>query len=69
MPTRPQAPAKAEPEKSKQRPYKIGGKTNGPELYDSGLSATEEAYIQEGKIEALTGAAKLRAKFTYGRGF
>jgi len=54
---------------SKQRSYKFGGKTPGPELYDDGLTALERKYITEGKTAALTGAAKLRALFFGGKGF
>jgi len=54
---------------SKQRSYKLGGKTPGPELYDDGLTTLERKYIVEGKSNALAGAAKLRAMFAGGKGF
>jgi len=56
-------------EGSKQRSYKIGGRTPGPELYDDGLTELERKYITEGKFAALTGAARLRAFFAKGTGF
>jgi len=54
---------------SKQRPYKIGGKTPGPDLFDDGLTTTERRYIKEGKTSALAGAAKQTARFRFGKGF
>ena len=54
---------------SKQRPFKIGGRTPGPELFDDGLSDTERRNIAEGKINALTGAAKQTGQFQSGKGF
>eukprot|EP00616_Rhizochromulina_sp_CCMP1243_P001966 CAMPEP_0118973250 /NCGR_PEP_ID=MMETSP1173-20130426/9532_1 /TAXON_ID=1034831 /ORGANISM="Rhizochromulina marina cf, Strain CCMP1243" /LENGTH=101 /DNA_ID=CAMNT_0006922869 /DNA_START=56 /DNA_END=361 /DNA_ORIENTATION=+ len=57
-------PAKAT--KSKQRPFKLGGPTPGPELYDDGLSPLERDYIKDGKSAALTGAAKIRYNFSKG---
>lgn len=46
--------------KSKQRPFRLGGKTPGPELYEDGLTQLERDLIAKGESNALTGAAKLR---------
>lgn len=54
---------------SKQRSYKIGGKTPGPELYDDGLTELERRLVNEGKTAALAGAAKQRGIFVQGKGF
>jgi hypothetical protein len=70
LPTALPAKAVAAPSKeSKQRSYRLGGKTAGPELYDDGLTALERKYITEGKSKALAGAAKLRSLFVEGKGF
>jgi hypothetical protein len=54
---------------SKQRAFKFGGPTRGPDLYDDGLTKLERKYIKEGKTNALAGAAKIRALFDSGKGF
>ena len=61
----------AAPGVSKQRGFKFGGRTPGPELYDDGLTVTERDYIDRGMKQALTGAAKLRFTFKQqgGKGF
>lgn len=59
----------AAPGVSKQRPFRFGGRTKGPEIFDDGLTELERKYISEGKSNALTGGAKLRFFFTKGNGF
>ena len=61
----------AAPGVSKQRGFKFGGRTPGPELYDDGLTTIERDYIDRGMKQALTGAAKLRFTFNKqgGKGF
>ena len=61
----------AAPGVSKQRGFKFGGRTPGPELYDDGLTVIERDYVERGMKQALTGAAKLRFTFKKqgGRGY
>lgn len=56
-------------QESKQRTYKIGGRTSGPEMFDDGLTDLERKLVEEGKTAALAGAAKQRGLFEKGQGF